>query len=120
MADLSLIPDAAWLEAQRRAEIIRPFAESEHRSRQFVQAAATALGLSERRTYALVRGVGALDRRRARWPPNPICYATTVWRRMESGRPASKPRFSTATPTAASVCWPAKPRARSRGPISDL
>jgi putative transposase len=55
MADLSLIPDAAWLEAQRRAEIIRPFAESEHRPRQFVQAAATALGLSERRTYALVR-----------------------------------------------------------------
>lgn len=53
MADLSLIPDAAWLEAQRRAEIIRPFAEPTHRPRQLIQAAAIALGLSERRTHAL-------------------------------------------------------------------
>jgi hypothetical protein len=47
-------------------------------------------------------------------------YAMTGWRRTESGRPAANIRFSTATPMAASVCWPAKPRARSRGPISNL
>jgi hypothetical protein len=52
--------------------------------------------------------------------PNPSCYEMTGWRRMESGRPASSIRFSTATPMAASVCWPAKPRARSRGPINAL
>src|SRR5271165_7489356 len=46
--------------------------------------------------------------------PNPICYAITGWRRTESGRPAANIRFSTATPMAASVCWVAKPRARSR------
>src|SRR3954471_16062138 len=50
--------------------------------------------------------------------PTPGCYAVTSWRRMESGRPAASIRFSTATPMAASVCWAAKPRARSRGPIS--
>ena len=55
MADLSLIPDAAWLEAQRRAEVIRPFAKSTHRPRHLILAAAIALGLSERRTYTLVR-----------------------------------------------------------------
>lgn len=27
MSDLSLIPEAAWREAQRRAEVIRPLAE---------------------------------------------------------------------------------------------
>jgi len=48
------------------------------------------------------------------------CYAMTGWRRTESGRPAANIRFSTATPTAASVCWAAKPRARRRGPISAL
>ena len=32
-------------------------------------------------------------------------------------RPAANIRFSAATPMAASVCWPAKPRARRRGPI---
>jgi hypothetical protein len=52
--------------------------------------------------------------------PIPSCYAMTDWRRTESGRPASNIRFSTATPMAASVCCPAKPRARSRGPSSVL
>jgi hypothetical protein len=47
-------------------------------------------------------------------------YAMTGWRRTESGRPAANIRFSTATPMAASVCWAAKPRARSRGPINVL
>jgi hypothetical protein len=53
--------------------------------------------------------------------PTPSCYAVTGWRRRtESGRPATNIRFSTATPMAASVCWAARPRARSRGPISVL
>jgi hypothetical protein len=42
------------------------------------------------------------------------------WRRTEPGRPAANIGFSTATPTAASVCWALKPRARRRGPISAL
>jgi hypothetical protein len=50
----------------------------------------------------------------------PSCYAVTGWRRTESGRPATNIRLSTATPMAASVCCAAKPRARSRGPISVL
>ncbi len=66
----------------------------------------------------LSAGVGALDRRRTRWPTTPSCYAITGERRTESGRPAASIRFSTATPMPASVCWAAKPRARSRGPIS--
>ena len=65
-------------------------------------------------------GVGALDKFKLRWSQTPSCYAMTGWRRTESGRPAANMRFSTATPTAASVCWAAKPRARSRGPISAL
>jgi hypothetical protein len=52
--------------------------------------------------------------------PTLSCYPMTGWRRTESGRPATNIRFSTATPMAASVCWAAKPRARRRGPISDL
>jgi len=55
MSDLSLIPEAAWREAQRRAEVIRPLAERERRPRHLVQAAAAALGLSERQTYNLLR-----------------------------------------------------------------
>ena len=65
------------------------------------------------------RGVGALPDG-GRDGPNPSCYAVTGWRPTEYGRPATNIRFSTATPMAASVCWPAKPRARSRGPISVL
>jgi CheY-like chemotaxis protein len=52
--------------------------------------------------------------------PNPSRYAMSGWRRTESGRPAANIRFSTTTPMAASVCWAAKPRARIRGPISNL
>jgi len=55
VTDLSLIPDAVWSEARRRAEVIRPLAERDHRSRSMVQAAAAALGLSERQTYTLLR-----------------------------------------------------------------
>ncbi len=55
MADLSLIPEAAWSEARRRAEVIRPLANREHRPRHMIQAAAVTLGLSERQTYTLLR-----------------------------------------------------------------
>ena len=55
MADLSLIPEAAWSEARRRAEVIRPLAARDHRPRHMVQAAAATLGLSERQTYTLLR-----------------------------------------------------------------
>jgi hypothetical protein len=65
-------------------------------------------------------GVGALGGWRSRWPQTPDCYAMIGCRRTESGRPAANIRFSTATPMVASVCWAAKPRARSRGPISAL
>jgi len=54
MADLSLISDAAWREAQRRAEVIRPLAGLERRPRHLVLAAASALGLAERQTYTLI------------------------------------------------------------------
>lgn len=55
MADLSLIPEAAWREAQRRAEIVRPLAERLRRPRHLVRAAAASVGLSERQTYKLLR-----------------------------------------------------------------
>jgi putative transposase len=55
VADLSLIPEAAWSEARRRAEVIRPLAERDHRPRYMVQAAAATLGLSERQAYTLLR-----------------------------------------------------------------
>lgn len=55
MADLSLIPEAAWREAQHRAEVIRPLAERDRLGRHMVQAAAVTLGLSERQTYTLLR-----------------------------------------------------------------
>ena len=45
-------------------------------------------------------------------------YAITCRQRTECGRPAASIRFRTATPMAASICWTAKPRARSRGPSS--
>ena len=54
MADLSLIPDADWREAERRAAVIRPLTELERRPRHPILAAA-ALGLGERQTYTLVR-----------------------------------------------------------------
>jgi putative transposase len=55
MVDVSLVPEAAWREARRRAEVIRPLVESAHRSRHLVQAAAATLGLSERHTYTILR-----------------------------------------------------------------
>ncbi len=55
MADLSLIPEEAWREAQRRAEVIRPLAERGRGPRHLVQAASASLGLSERQTYTLLR-----------------------------------------------------------------
>ena len=55
MADLSLIPEAAWREAQRRAEIVRPLVARGRQPRHLVQAAAVSLGLSERQTYTLLR-----------------------------------------------------------------
>ncbi len=55
VADLSLIPDVDWREAQRRAEVIRPLAECARRPRPLILAAAATLGLSERQTYRLVR-----------------------------------------------------------------
>jgi putative transposase len=55
MADLSLIPDADWREAERRAAVIRPLAALDRRPRHMILAAAAALGLAERQTYTLVR-----------------------------------------------------------------
>jgi putative transposase len=55
VADLALIPDAAWREAERRAAVIRPLAERARRPRHLLLAAAAALGLSERQTYTLIR-----------------------------------------------------------------
>jgi putative transposase len=55
MADLSVIPDADWREAERRAAVIRPLAQLERRPRHLILAAAAALGLAERQTYTLVR-----------------------------------------------------------------
>jgi len=55
MADLLLVPDAAWHEAQRRAEVIRPLAARGRGLRHLVQAAAASLALSERQTYTLLR-----------------------------------------------------------------
>ncbi len=55
MVDMTLVPEAAWCEARRRAEIIRPLAAQDRRPRQLVQAAAATLGLSERQTYALLQ-----------------------------------------------------------------
>jgi putative transposase len=55
MVDLALISDAAWREAQRRAEVIRPLAERGRRPQHLVRAAAERLELSERQTYTLIR-----------------------------------------------------------------
>jgi hypothetical protein len=44
-----------------------------------------------------------------------IDYAAMFRRRTESGHPASIMRLRTATPTAASACWPEKLRARRQG-----
>jgi putative transposase len=55
VVDVSLVSEAAWCEARRRAEVIRPLAERDPRPRHLVRAAAATLGLSERQTYTLLR-----------------------------------------------------------------
>ncbi|MGH7109722.1 MAG: Mu transposase C-terminal domain-containing protein [Stellaceae bacterium] len=55
MVDVSLVSEAAWCEARRRAEVLRPLAERAHRPRHLVRAAAATLGLSERQTYTLLQ-----------------------------------------------------------------
>jgi putative transposase len=55
VADLANIPEAAWREAERRAQAVRPLLDAERRSRRLIQAAAASLGLSERQTYTLLR-----------------------------------------------------------------
>jgi hypothetical protein len=55
MVDVSLVPEAAWREAQRRADVIRPLTEHTHRARHLVRAGAATLGLSERQTYTILR-----------------------------------------------------------------
>jgi hypothetical protein len=45
MVDMTLVPEAAWSEARRRAEVVRPLAARDRRPRQLVQAAAAMLGL---------------------------------------------------------------------------
>ncbi len=78
--------------------------------------------------FAPTEAAGTIARERrwcTRWmeveiAPAPVRYATTRWQRTDFGRPVSSIRFRTVTPMAASACWAAKPRARSRGPISAL
>ena len=55
MTDLSLIPEAAWAEAQRRSDVVRPLAARDRQPRHLVRAAAASLGLSERQTHTLLR-----------------------------------------------------------------
>jgi|1186.fasta_scaffold1067418_2 hypothetical protein len=52
MADLSLIPEAAWHEAERRADVICPLAGRERRPRYLIRGAAATLGLCETRRHA--------------------------------------------------------------------
>jgi hypothetical protein len=49
------IPEKAWREAERRAQVVRPLMEAERGPRRLIQAAAATLGLSERQTYTLLR-----------------------------------------------------------------
>ena len=37
MVDVSIVPEVAWREAQRRAEVIRPLLESDHRPRHLLE-----------------------------------------------------------------------------------
>lgn len=55
MTDIALIEEKAWIEARRRAEIVRPLAEMPRCPRRMVSAAAQALGLSERQVYGLIK-----------------------------------------------------------------
>lgn len=62
--DLSLIPEPLWQEAERRAAVLRPLADLPTCSRDQARIAATALGVTERQVYRLLRkcraGGGAL------------------------------------------------------------
>jgi putative transposase len=55
MTDLSQIAEPAWHEAQRRAEVVRPLAESQCCSRLKAREAAAELGLSDRQIYRLIQ-----------------------------------------------------------------
>jgi hypothetical protein len=86
-----------------------------------------AVGSSQRDVFA--GGAPGTDASLRRWrtlrmedemTPAKDCYVPIRWPRMDSGRPAVSIRFRTATPMAASVCWVAKPRARSPGSTSAL
>lgn len=62
--DLSLIPEPLWHEAERRAAVLRPLADLPACSRDQARIAATALGVTDRQVYRLLRkcreGGGAL------------------------------------------------------------
>ena len=83
-------------------------------STQTIAAVAVASG------YSTSDGRCCMDRTRAELPSSLRVYAAIFRRRTESGRPASSMRLRTATPTAASVCWPEKLRARRQGPMMAL
>jgi putative transposase len=53
--DLSLIPEPLWQEAERRAAVLRPLADLPACSRDQARLAATALGVTERQVYRLLR-----------------------------------------------------------------
>lgn len=53
--DLSLIPEPLWQEAERRAAVLRPLADLPACSRDQARMAATALGVTERQVYRLLR-----------------------------------------------------------------
>ena len=55
VTDLSLVSNAAWQVAKRRAEIIRPLAAMTQCSHAMIVAASVELDLSERHVYTLVR-----------------------------------------------------------------
>lgn len=53
--DLSLVPEPLWREAERRAAVLRPLAALPACPREQARAAATALGVTERQVYRLLR-----------------------------------------------------------------
>jgi putative transposase len=53
--DLTLVPEALWREAERRAAVLRPLAALPRCPRDQALAAAAALGVSERQVYRLLR-----------------------------------------------------------------
>jgi putative transposase len=55
MTDISLIDDAAWAIAKRRAEVIRPLAAKSRCPLPLVRVAAATLELSERQIFTLIK-----------------------------------------------------------------